>query len=212
MKKLLIHLLLLLSINIAVNAQESLPVKKRIVGTFHTPNRIYNGLSFGLASTMADQRNVKTNGLRLEIPGIGFLSFMGNGFPHAKEPLDLQNLKFSEEINGLNISTGSWCACKYAGLTFAAVGQYGKLGKGVSIAGGWNSIDHQKGLQISLLVNRSYFLKGAQVSTFNFNHTGSGLQIGLLNKSMNFKGIQLGIWNVNQKRKLPLFNWNFSNN
>jgi hypothetical protein len=37
----------------------------------------------------------------------------------------------------------------------------------------------------------------------------SGLQIGIVNKSKNLRGIQIGIWNVNQKRKLPLLNWNF---
>ena len=36
-----------------------------------------------------------------------------------------------------------------------------------------------------------------------------GLQIGVVNKSKNLRGIQIGIWNVNQKRRLPLINWNF---
>jgi hypothetical protein len=36
-----------------------------------------------------------------------------------------------------------------------------------------------------------------------------GVQIGLINKSKKLKGLQIGLWNVNQKRKLPLINWNF---
>ncbi len=158
---------------------------------------------------MADDRNVKTNGLRLEVPGIGIISFMGNGFPNATEPFDLTNFKYSEIINGLNISTGSWCDCSYNGLTFAAVGQYGKMSNGFSLAGGWNIIDKQNGVQIALIANNSYHMKGVQISGFNFINTGSGLQIGILNRSKNFKGIQLGLWNVNQKRKLPIINWNF---
>ena len=209
MKKILINLIFLTTISIATYGQDTIVLKKAILGTFHTENKIFNGLSFGFASTMADDRNVKTNGLRLEIPGIGFLSFMGNGFPNAKEPFDLTNHRFSEVINGLNISTGSWCDCNYNGLTIAAVGQYGKLGQGFSLAGGWNIIDKQNGLQIALIANSSYYMNGVQISAFNYINTGNGLQIGIFNKSENFKGIQIGLWNVNQKRKLPLINWNF---
>lgn len=190
-------------------SQDSISVKKRAVGTFHTSNVVYNGLSFGFASTMADRRNVKTNGLRLEIPGVGIVSFMGNGFPNATEPFDLTDFKYSEVINGVNLSTGSWCDCNYNGWTIAAVGQYGKLGNGLSLAGGWNMIDKQNGVQLSIITNSSYYMSGVQISAFNFIHTGKGLQIGVLNRSKNFKGIQLGLWNVNQKRSLPIINWNF---
>ncbi|ERJ59870.1 LA_2272 family surface repeat-containing protein [Sphingobacterium paucimobilis] len=190
-------------------SQESITVKKRAIGTFHTSNTEYNGLSFGFGSTMADSRNVKTNGVRLEVPGIGIISFMGNGFPNATEPFDLSDFKYSEVINGVNLSTGSWCDCNYNGWTIAAVGQYGKLGKGLSLAGGWNIIDKQNGVQLSIIANSSYYMSGVQISAFNFIHSGTGLQIGLLNRSRNFKGMQLGLWNVNQKRSLPIINWNF---
>jgi hypothetical protein len=35
-----------------------------------------------------------------------------------------------------------------------------------------------------------------------------GLQIGIFNASKHTKGVQLGIWNKNEKRKLPIINWN----
>ena len=208
-KTLIIFLICFLSFNSYIYSQDSLSIKNRVIGTFHTSNVNYNGISFGFASTIADDRNVKTNGLRLEVPGIGFISFMGNGFPNAKEPFDLTNYNYSEIINGLNISTGSWCECNYNGLTFAAVGQYGKLANGFSLAGGWNVIDKQNGLQIAILANSSYYMNGVQIGAFNYINTGSGFQIGLFNNSKNFKGVQLGLWNVNQKRKLPLINWSF---
>jgi hypothetical protein len=44
----------------------------------------------------------------------------------------------------------------------------------------------------------------------NFSKKMDGLQIALFNKSENFRGLQIGLWNVNQKRKLPFINWNFS--
>lgn len=202
-------LILFLAFCINSYSQDTISLNKRIIGTFHTSNVEYNGLSFGFVSTMEDNRNVRTNGLRLEVPGIGIVSFMGNGLPNATEPFDLTNYKYSEVINGLNISTGSWCDCNYNGLTFAAVGQYGKLGNGFSLAGGWNIIDKQGGVQIAIIANSSYYMKGVQISGSNYINSGSGLQIGLLNRSKNFKGIQIGLWNVNQKRKLPVLNWNF---
>ena len=87
--------------------------------------------------------------------------------------------------------------------------QYGKLGNGLSLAGGWNIIDEQNGLQLAFIANSSYYLKGFYISAFNYANTGSGLQIGLFNNAKIYKGIQLGLWNVNQKRKLPIVNWNF---
>lgn len=207
MKNLAILLLLLFFYN--SNGQSNIYPQKRNIGTFHTSNTEINGFSFGFISTMADERNVKTNGLRLEIPGVGFVSFMGNGFPNAEKPFDLKNYTFSEVMNGLNISTGSWCNCNFNGLTIAIVGQYGKLGNGLSLAGGWNIIDKQNGLQISGLANSSFYMNGVQIAPFNYAHDGKGVQIGLSNKAINFRGVQIGLWNKNQKRSLPLINWNF---
>jgi len=36
-----------------------------------------------------------------------------------------------------------------------------------------------------------------------------GLQIAMWNKSKNTKRIQSGLWNINEKRNLPIINWNF---
>lgn len=208
MKKIFL-LILLINASLFSFGQDNSIKKKKTIGTFHTSDTKFNGLSFGFASTMSDDRNVKTNGLRLEIPGIGMVSFMGNGFPNAKEPFKLENYSYSEVVNGLNLSTGSWCDCNYNGLTIGIVGQYGKLANGISLAGGWNIIDKQRGVQLAFITNSSYYMDGIQISASNFAHDGKGLQIGLFNNSKNFKGLQIGLWNVNQKRKLPIINWNF---
>ena len=206
------HLIFIFSLAFAIfNAfsQDSLYIKERILGTFHTTNTRINGVSFGFISTLSDKRNVKTNGIRLEVPGIGLLSFIGNGFPRVNTPFDLTDYEYSEVINWLNISTGSWCNCNYNGLTIGLVGQYGKLSNGFSLAGGWNFIDYQNGFQLSLISNSSYYLHGVQISAINNANEGVGLQIGIYNNSENFKGVQIGLWNVNQKRQTPLINWNF---
>ncbi len=208
MKKLLTISTILLIVKLTYG-QDNIVIKKKIIGTFHTKNQVINGFSFGFYSGMNNERNVKTNGFRIEVPGMGIISFMGNGFPSASKPFDLTNHIYSEVTNGLNISTGSWCDCNYNGLTIGLVGQYGKLGNGFSLAGGWNIIDKQNGIQLAIISNRSYYMNGIQIAAFNYAHNGVGVQIGIFNKSNNFKGLQLGLWNVNQKRKLPLINWSF---
>lgn len=66
------------------------------------------------------------------------------------------------------------------------------------------------GLQVSPIINISQQFKGLQISGFrNTAITARGLQIGLWNTAANLKGVQIGIWNSNQKRSMPLINWNF---
>jgi hypothetical protein len=69
--------------------------------------------------------------------------------------------------------------------------------------------DKGVGINAALLDNYSDDFGGVQVSCFNNSKKMKGLQVGLVNKSEHLRGIQLGLWNVNEKRKLPLINWNF---
>lgn len=211
MKTLLLILLscLLFTLHAFSLVRDTTEIKILNIGTFHTKNTIYNGFSFGYKSSMLDARNVTTNGFRFEFPGLGPISFLGMGFPNAKAPFDLSEYNYSETINGVNLSGGSWCNCRYNGVTIGAVGQYGKSGRGFAFALGWNLIDEFKGVQLSLLSNVSYYFKGLQISAVNIINTGHGFQLGLFNKTKHFKGIQLGLWNINQHRSLPLINWNF---
>ena len=54
------------------------------------------------------------------------------------------------------------------------------------------------GLQFSFILNDSYLTRGVQV--------------GLINRSQSLTGVQFGLWNINQKRKFPIINWNFKKN
>lgn len=92
MRTILFNLILLFAFTISAYGQDTIEIKKRIIGTFHSKDKIYNGLSFGFASTMADDRNVKTNGLRLEIPGIQ----LGLWNVNQKQKLPIINWNFNE--------------------------------------------------------------------------------------------------------------------
>lgn len=85
------------------------------------------------------------------------------------------------------------------------------------------------GLELSLSSNISApsVINGMAVSPlYNFHHTANGVvisplanvsqkcrgvQVALINVCKNSRGIQIGFWNENEKRKLPLINWNFKN-
>jgi len=194
------------------------------IWTFHTHNTTIYGVSIGAFSHTGSERFVRSNGIRLEIPGIGFLAPIGNGSPITGiDTLKSTNFVFSEIINGINISTGSWGNINYNGVTIGLIAQYGNLNNGLALAGLWNSMNMSNGIQISILLNEtlqsngmqfslsngSLKMNGIQIGAVNSSHISNGIQIGLYNKSKETIGFQIGLWNVNEKRKLPILNCNF---
>ena len=192
-------------------------------------NTTINGISLGAFPNLNENsRFVKTNGIRLEIPGFGFLALLGNGSPISRidsvsVKFNRKDYKFDEIINGINISTGTVGKVNYNGITIAAIAQFGELNNGIALAGMWNAMNKSNGLQISLLANEALYcnglqialgnsaiiMNGSQIGGNNYAKEMFGLQIGILNKSKKTKGIQIGIWNINEKRKFPIINWNF---
>lgn len=222
MKKLLLIIFICLPI---LGFSQDYNEKLRLpIWTFHTHNTTIYGVSIGAFSHTGSERFVRTNGLRLEIPGIGFLAPLGNGSPITGiNTLKSTSFVFSEIINGINISTGSWGNIKYNGITIGLIAQYGNLNNGLALAGLWNSMDKSNGIQISILINetlqsngmqfslsnKSIKTNGIQIGAVNGSQIINGVQIGLYNRSKETIGFQIGLWNVNEKRKLPIINWNF---
>lgn len=216
MKNLTILIIFLISIK--AFSQDFNEKTRYIFGTFHTQNTTINGISVGAFPQFNDKKRfVRTNGIRLEVPGIGLVGFMANGSLIRNEETD-------EIVNGLNISTGTMGNVSFNGITLALVTQSGTENNGFAIAGLWNAMDKSNGIQIAGLLNEATYSNGIQIAISNStefmvglqigganyaNEKMVGLQIGIWNKSKNTKGIQLGLWNINEKRKLPLFNWNF---
>ena len=227
MKIIILAFLTFFSIN--VFSQEYNLKKRYIIWTFHTENTTVNGISLGAFPNLNDKsRFVKTNGIRLEIPGLGFLAPLGNGSPISRidsvsGKFNRKDYKFDEIINGINISTGTVGKVNYNGITIGAIAQFGELNNGIALAGIWNAMNKSNGIQISLLANEALYSNGVQISLGNsaiimnglqiggnnYSKEMYGIQIGILNKSKNTKGLQIGIWNINEKRKFPILNWNF---
>ena len=222
-------MLFIILFSIKVSSQEYNKKTRYLISTFHTQNTTINGIAFGAFPQFNDKsRFVKTNGIRLEIPGIGFLAPIGNGSPISRidsisGEFNRKNYKFDEIINGINISTGTVGEVNYNGITIGVIAQFGIMNNGIAVAGLWNAMDKSNGIQISGLTNEALYSNGIQISLSNSalimnglqiggNNYGKkmyGIQIGLYNKSEKTKGIQIGIWNVNEKRKFPIINWNF---
>tara|TARA_R110002050_G_scaffold45957_1_gene108362 strand:+ start:203 stop:901 length:699 start_codon:yes stop_codon:yes gene_type:complete len=202
------------------------------IWTFHENNVAIYGISVGAFSGYDSTQNTVSNGLRIEIPGVGALPgiLMGNSSPLRDGDTITKGIKrkdfvFSEIINGINISTGSWGKMNYNGLTISLVAQHGYLTNGIAISGLINSTNkvngisiggvilnealHHNGLQIGLLGNSSIIMFGVQIGVQNEAKTLEGLQVGLFNRTYKSKGLQLGLWNINEHRKLPLINWSF---
>lgn len=214
---------------ISISSQEFDKKTTYVLGTFHTENTTINGVSFGAFPNLNKKvRNVKTNGIRLEIPGLGFLAPMGNGsnvsrIDRIAEKFNKYKYRFDEISNGINISTGTIGNVSFNGVTLGVVAQFGIINNGFAIAGLWNAMHISNGVQIAFMLNetlysngiqaslhnRSLRMKGLQIGGRNFSKEVYGVQIGFMNSSIKTKGIQIGIWNVNEKRKLPFINWNF---
>ena len=196
-------LILILVFSINVFGQDYNKKIRNLIGTFHTQNTTINGISLGAFPPYNKSRFVKTNGIRLEVPGMGFLGFMGVGL--------IGTIIKDEIINGINISTGTLGDVQYNGFTIAGVSQSGVGVDGVAISGLSSAMSNVSGVQISGLTNLSETCNGVQISFSNTSQVMNGVQIGIFNKSKKTKGIQIGLWNVNEKRKLPILNWNFKN-
>ncbi len=196
--------------------------------TFHDTNVTIYGISIG-AWTGKD-RNTVTNGLRIELPGFGVLIPAANGTniyytDTITEELGRDDFTFSEVVNGINISLGSWGDLNYNGITFGLIGQNGYVANGIAFSGLINSINlvngisiggvlvnealQHNGIQIGGIANSSIIMYGLQIAVQNSAKTMKGIQIGLINHTYDSTGIQIGLWNTNEHRSLPFINWSF---
>ena len=194
--------------------------------TFHKQfNKNIHGVSVGLATLNEKPRHLTTNGVKVELIGVGIaLPLIPQSLVDEDDKI-IPNDSLSEKINGLNLSAaGSVCRCRVAGISAGFIGQYNYKVNGISGSYFMNMAQRHNGIQIAMWTD-NYYMRGFQIGAMNnsFNTVGlqvgggnysdktTGIQIGIYNKSKNLKGLQIGIWNVNQRRKFPFINWNFKN-
>jgi hypothetical protein len=207
---------LIIMVSISAYAQQPVRTNRFPAGTFHQKNLNINGISVGLYTGFGDfgdsVANVHTNGMRLEAVGMGILSPLLPKSPISEDDRQFNALMAtpaSEQINGFNLSpAGTMCDCITNGVSAGAIGQYNRQVNGLSASIVINLAEKHNGVQLAMF-NESFAMNGLQIGVSNYAQRSRGIQIGLFNQSKNLKGIQLGLWNKNQRRKLPILNWNF---
>jgi hypothetical protein len=143
-----------------------------------------------------------SHGLNLQVPGQGFfqvffINKVDKGFFAGN---DAGRMVYQDTIperavhNGLLISPLGTFTDQVNGMSISLWMSMGKKVNGLSFNLLWNLYSNINGVSLGLV-----------------NHAGAikGLQIGLINKAKEMKGFQFGLWNINEKRSLPLINWNF---
>lgn len=95
------------------------------------------------------------------------------------------------------------------GILVSIFGTFSNQINGISMSGWMSMNEIINGISCNLLWNLQKQVNGISIGLVNTSMETSGLQIGIVNKSKLLKGFQIGIWNINDKRSLPIINWNF---
>lgn len=202
------------------------------IWTTHSKNTDILGVAFSLMpkQLFKDTTLTRTYGLRIE-PSVAAILFPLIPKSPISSSIDefeaVMEAHIVEKVNGVNLSSGTFGEVNINGLSACFFGQYVYRinGVGVSIVGNFvekhngllvsggyfgNQTFKFNGVAISFIGNESFDMNGLQIATQNYIlNKGTGVQIGLYNQAKNFRGIQIGLWNKNDKRSLPIINWQF---
>ena len=145
-----------------------------------------------------------SHGLNIQIPGQGILqTFYIFNSPFKQV---YKNKIIDDEFIKKDTS---FKRAIHNGLILSLLGTFTDQVNGVSISG-WMSLGKNiNGVSINLLWNLYYEINGLSIGIFNSTLVMNGIQIGFINRTVKLKGVQVGLWNRNEKRSLPLINWNF---
>jgi len=157
------------------------------------------GLALGLMAYPGNNKKyLIVKGVCIEVLGFGFLAPLYGSFLRKDASV------YNQEASPTNVTK--------KGLNINAAGAIGDEEiSGVYIGGISTNVNKLEGFAFTGLNTIAMEMKGVCISGLrNQAKKARGVQIALLNSSKNFKGIQIGIWNKNQRRSLPLINWNFS--
>lgn len=143
-----------------------------------------------------------SHGLNIQILGQGFFQIFYINKKNFKD--------FNENDNSDSLSIQNMLPKRaiHNGLLISPLGTFTDQINGVSLSM-WMSMGTKiNGLSFNLLWNLYKQVNGITIGFFNNSAVTKGLQIGLINKTIELKGFQFGLWNQNEKRSLPLINWN----
>jgi len=144
-----------------------------------------------------------SHGLNLQIPGQGFFqTFYIN--------MGLSKSLYSEKDSGTMFTSDTLPErAIHNGLLISPLGTFTDRVNGISLSCWMSMGKNINGVSFNLLWNLYERINGVTIGFLNYVADTRGIQIGLINKTRRLNGVQLGIWNQNEKRSLPIVNWNF---
>lgn len=211
MKIILIILLILFSAYYSYSQSDSLEFDKKAKDRFviwlipSASENIY-GIAIGPVGSEAICQRPYTkysHGLNIQFPGQGFF-----------QTFYINKFKFTDiygNENPVTISLHDTLPSRaiHNGLIISPLGTFTDKVNGVSISL-WMSMGKEiNGFSFNLLWNFYEQINGISIGVFNHVVKTKGIQIGLVNKAKELRGFQVGLWNKNEKRSLPVINWNF---
>jgi hypothetical protein len=137
--------------------------------------------------------------------GINFQVF-GQGFVNT---FYINKVDFSNEFLQETHNDSTWRRAVHNGILLSTFGTWTDKVNGISFSLWMSAGTKVNGISCNLLWNLYHQINGVSIAAFNRTAITKGFQIGFLNKSNELRGFQFGIWNKNEKRSLPIINWNF---
>ncbi|MDZ7740688.1 MAG: hypothetical protein U5Q03_02790 [Bacteroidota bacterium] len=202
-------ILIIQSIGIQARAQENTlshnpQYKNRYAIWFipSTANNIY-GLAIGPVGSEAicNRPYIKSShGINIQVIGQGIFQMFYISNLNETDLLSIDSSVKKDQVGILAVHNG---------LLLSAFGTFTSRINGLSISPWMSMGDQVNGISLNLLWNLYREVNGISMGLFNDTGKTRGVQIGLFNKTNRLRGIQIGLWNKNEKRSLPLINWNF---
>jgi hypothetical protein len=133
----------------------------------------------------------------------------------SNHPLYKKDESFYQNSKNIDSLVNSYKLAKYCinGISLSTAGLAGQDVKinGLNLSGFSTLTGKTNGVSESILININGVVNGVSTGgLINNTIQTKGLQIGMFNITKRLRGIQIGLWNVNEKRKLPIINWNFN--
>lgn len=144
-----------------------------------------------------------SHGLNLQIPGQGIFQTF-----YINKGINKAFITGKDSASFFNYDTLPKRA-KHNGILISPFGTFTDEVNGISLSCWMSMGGNINGLSFNLLWNVYNRINGVSVGFVNHAADVRGLQIGLFNKTGELKGFQFGLWNMNEKRSLPVLNWDF---
>lgn len=211
MKRSLLISLLFFSVAVTFSQSDTTAFDKKTknrfgIGIIPSASKNIYGVAIGPVGSEAICNRPYTkysHGLNLQVPGQGFFMTF---YLHKISLTKLFPNKIDDSLSSPDTLPPR---AIHNGLLMAPLGTFTDQVNGVTVSLWMSMGNKMNGLSFNLLWSVYKQINGMSIGFVNNAASTNGIQIGIVNNSIQLNGIQIGLWNKNEKRSLPLINWNF---